>query len=157
ASPEWLDLARATPSAGRSRVFIERAYAVLATLPRPLLVAFAALGHHVMEARHLRGIQRRCAAAAAHDAGREPWRRAALVCGVASSLLYALMIWTIRYEGYDLLAQVPSELTAIGAPTRALWTALGWIYTALVAAFGFGLWRWAGRQRAVRILGGLML
>jgi hypothetical protein len=80
-----------------------------------------------------------------------------LLCGIASSVLYALMIWTIRYEGYDPISQVPSELTAIGAPTRTLWAQLGWIYTGLVAAFGFGLWRSAGRPRSVRILGGLFL
>ena len=45
------------------RIFIERAYAVLAGLPRPLLIGFAAFGHRIMEARHLRGIQRRCTAA----------------------------------------------------------------------------------------------
>jgi uncharacterized protein DUF998 len=80
-----------------------------------------------------------------------------LMCGIVSSVLYAVMIWAIRYDGYNPLSQVPSELTAIGAPTRALWAQLGWIYTGLVAAFGFGLWRSAGRQRSVRILGGLVL
>jgi Protein of unknown function (DUF998) len=79
------------------------------------------------------------------------------VCGIASSLLYAAMIWAIRYEGYNPVSQVPSELTAIGAPTRALWMRLGWIYTALVTAFGLGLWGSAGRNRAVRIVGGLIL
>jgi hypothetical protein len=65
ASSHWLDLARATPPAGHRRIFIERAYAALAKLPRPLLIAFAALGHLMMEARHLRGIQRRSTAASA--------------------------------------------------------------------------------------------
>jgi uncharacterized protein YndB with AHSA1/START domain len=65
ASSHWLDLARAKPPAGRRRIFIERAYAVLAMLPRPLLIAFATLGHRIMEARHLRGIQRRSTAALA--------------------------------------------------------------------------------------------
>jgi hypothetical protein len=67
------------------------------------------------------------------------------------------MIWAIRYEGYNPLSQVPSELTAIGAPTRTLWAQLGWIYTGLVTAFGLGLWRSARRQRYMRILGGLVL
>ncbi len=142
ASSHWLDLARAKPPAGHRRIFIERAYAALARLPRPLLIAFAALGHRVMEARHLRGIQRRSTAASAPRAvSGEAWRKALLVCGMASSLLYAAMIWTIRYEGYNPISQVPSELTAIGAPTQALWARLGWIYTMLVVAFGFGLWK----------------
>ncbi len=80
------------------RCFIERAYAALAMLPRPLLIAFATLGHQIMEVRHLRGIQRRSTAAPAERriTGDETWRQALLVCGVASSLLYALMIWVIR-------------------------------------------------------------
>jgi hypothetical protein len=87
----------------------------------------------------------------------EVWRKALLVCGVASSLLYALMIWGIRYDGYSPISQVPSELTAIGAPTRALWARLGWIYTVLVTAFGVGVWKSAGGGRALRIVGGLIL
>ena len=93
ASSHWLDLARAKPPAGHRRIFIERAYAALARLPRPMLIAFAALGHRVMEARHLRGIQRRSTAASAPRAvSGEAWRKALLVCGMASSLLYAAMI-----------------------------------------------------------------
>src|SRR5688572_32838218 len=71
-------------------------------------------------------------------------RKTLLVCGVASSLLYALMIWGIRYEGYSPISQVPSELTAIGAPTQGLWARLGWIYTVLITAFGIGAWQSAG-------------
>ena len=70
---------------------------------------------------------------------REAWHKALLFSGIASSLLYALMIWAIRYPGYSLLSQVPSELTAIGAPTQQLWAVLGPIYTLLVAAFGWGV------------------
>jgi hypothetical protein len=87
----------------------------------------------------------------------ETWRKALLVCGVASSLLYAAMIWGIRYEGYSPISQVPSELTAIGAPTQALWARLGWIYTVLITAFSIGVWKSAGGNRAVRIVGGLLL
>ena len=67
------------------------------------------------------------------------------------------MISAIRFEGYSLVSQVPSELTAIGAPTRTLWMWLGSAYTVLVAAFGWGVWQSAGVNRAVRIVGGLML
>lgn len=157
ASSRWIDLAGAQPAAGR-RIFIERAYAALAMLPRPLLIALAALGHRVMEARHLRGIQRRSVAVSAgHDVRHEAGRKALLVCGIVSSLLYGAMIWAIRYQGYSLVSQVPSELTAIGAPTRTLWASLGWIYTALVIAFGWGIRKSAGRNRTVRIVGGLIL
>ena len=67
------------------------------------------------------------------------------------------MIWAIRYDGYSLVSQVPSELTAIGASTERLWSLLGPIYTVLVTAFGWGVWQSAGRHRPVRIVGGLIL
>src|SRR4029450_7284069 len=111
-----------------------------------------------MEARHLHGIERQGAASLAEsDLSGETARKVLLVCGIVSSLLYGAMIWTIRYEGYSLISQVPSELTAIGAPTRSLWMWLGSIYTALVAAFGWGVWRSNGRNRAMRLMGGLIL
>jgi hypothetical protein len=159
ASPQWLARANATPPPGHQRFFIERAYAALAMLPRPLLIAFATLGHRIMDARHLRGIQHRSTAASAQRNGvsGETWRKALLVCGVASSLLYAAMIWGIRYEGYSPISQTPSELTAISAPTQALWARLGWIYTVLITAFGIGVWKSARGNRAVRIVGGLIL
>jgi hypothetical protein len=157
ASSHWVDRARTAPPDGHRRIFVERAYAALAMLPRPLLIGFATVGHRIMEARHLRGIQRRCVPAVAHDVHHDPWRKALLMCGIASSVLYAVMIWAIRYDGYNPLSQVPSELTAIGAPTRTLWAQLGWIYTGLAAGFGFGLWRLGARNRAVRIVGGLIL
>jgi Protein of unknown function (DUF998) len=97
------------------------------------------------------------AASAGRGLNLEASRRALLACGIASSLLYGAMIWTIRYEGYSLVSQVPSELTAIGAPTQRLWMLLGSIYTLLVIGFGWGVWQSAGRSRAVRMLGGLML
>ena len=158
ASSRWLNLARAQPPAGHRRIFIERVYALLARLPRALLIGLATSGHRIMEARHLRGIQRRCAGLPAGDQARhEPWRKPLLFCGLASSLLHALMIWAIRYEGYNPISQVPSELTAIGAPTQALWARLGWIYTVLVTAFGLGLWKSAGGNGPLRIVGGLIL
>jgi hypothetical protein len=86
-----------------------------------------------------------------------PLVRISLVCGIVSSLLYGAMIGAIRYEGYSLVSHVPSELTAIGAPTRSLWIWLGSLYTMLVAAFGWGVWKSAGRTRTVRVLGGLIL
>jgi hypothetical protein len=83
--------------------------------------------------------------------------KASLLCGIVSSLLYGAMIGAIRFEGYSRLAQAPSELTAIGAPTRTLWMLLGAVYTVLVTAFGWGVWKAAGRNRAQRVVGGLML
>ena len=84
-------------------------------------------------------------------------RKILLVCGIVSSLLYGAMIGSISDEGYSLVSRVPSELTAIGAPTRSLWLALGAIYTALIAAFGWGVWKSAGHHRVLRIVGSLIL
>jgi hypothetical protein len=158
ASSSWLDRAREKAADAHRRIFIKRAYAARAMPPRPLRIAVATLGHRIMEARHLRGIRRRSTAnSARHEPHHEAWRKVSLLCGIVSSLLYAAMIWLIRYEGYSPISQVPSELTAIGAPTQALWARLGWIYTALVTTFGLGLWKFAGGNRPVRIVGGVIL
>lgn len=82
---------------------------------------------------------------------------ALLVCGILSSVLYGTMLVAIRYEGYSAISQTPSELTAIGAPTRALWSVLGPLYDLLVAAFAVGVWRAAAGQRPLRIVAGLLL
>ena len=87
----------------------------------------------------------------------ESWRKALLVCGILSSLLYGAMIGAIGSEGYSRISQTPSELTAIGAPTRSLWMLVGAVYTVLVTAFGWGVWTSAGRDRALRIVGGLLV
>jgi hypothetical protein len=159
ASSQWIARASAPPPTDHQRFFIERAYAALAMLPHPLLIAFATLGHRIMEARHLRGIQRRSAAASAQRrrVSGDTWRKTLVVCGVVSSLLYASMIRGIRYEGYNPISQVLSELTAKGAPAQALRARLGWIYTVLITAFGIGVWRSAAGNRAVRIVGGFIL
>jgi hypothetical protein len=85
------------------------------------------------------------------------WRKPLLICGVVSSLLYGAMIGMIRFEGYSRISQVPSELTAIGAPTRPLWMLLGAAYTVLVTAFGWGVWKTAGGNRRLRVVGELLL
>jgi hypothetical protein len=87
----------------------------------------------------------------------QSWRKASLLSGIASSILFGLMVWTVRYDGYSLLSLVPGELTAIGAPTRELWVQLGWIYTGLVTVFGVGLWGSAAGNRRLRIVGALIL
>jgi hypothetical protein len=71
-------------------------------LPRRLLITFATFW---ATASWKRGI---CGASSAAALLRRPygtrsdeaWRKALLVCGIASSLLYALMIRGIRYERY---------------------------------------------------------
>lgn len=86
-------------------------------------------------------------------------RKVLLVSGILSSLLYVAMniIGAMRYEGYSSASQTVSELSAIGAPTRPLWVLLGAAYSLLVIAFGWGVWRSAGRNRSLRVVGGLMM
>ena len=82
-----------------------------------------------------------------------------LVCGILSSLLYATMLVLIplQWESYSSAAQTVSELSAIGAPTRSLWVPLGIVWTLLYAGFGWGVWRAAGHNRALRVVGGLII
>jgi hypothetical protein len=86
-------------------------------------------------------------------------RKSLLVCGILSSLLYVAMtiFVAMQWETYSSASQTISELSAIGAPTRSLWAVPGAIYTVLVTAFGWGVWKSAGRSRALRIAGGLIL
>jgi hypothetical protein len=57
-SPGWL--APPGPSVPPARrIFIERVYAMMARMPRPLMLLIAGFGHRIMLARHLRGIRRR--------------------------------------------------------------------------------------------------
>ncbi len=80
-----------------------------------------------------------------------------LVCGILASLLYIAMMGAIRYDGYNWVSQTLSELSAIGAPTRPLWFWLAWVYTALVMAFGWGVWKSADSNRPLRVVGALIL
>jgi len=86
-------------------------------------------------------------------------QQALLFCGILSSLLYVAMTVFIPmlYEGYNSVSQTISELSAIDAPTRTLWVLLGTVYTLLMIAFGWGIWKSAVNNRPLRIAGGLLL
>jgi hypothetical protein len=160
ASAHWLDLARVpSPVLGRRRIFIERVYAALAMLPRPLCITFATAGHRIMEARHLRGIQRRSTPSAEPAATVDRWRRALVSCGILASVLYVAMTLFVGllWEGYSVASNVPSELSAIGAPTRTLWIGLGTVYGVLMIAFGWIVWASAPPNRALRAVGALLM
>lgn len=58
-SDRWPTATHVSPASSHSPIFIERVYTVLARSPRPLKLAIAYLGHHLMESRMLRGIKRR--------------------------------------------------------------------------------------------------
>jgi hypothetical protein len=81
-----------------------------------------------------------------------------LVAGILSSFLYLAMnivvpaLWT----DYHSASQTISELSAVGAPTRPVWVWLGILYTLLVCAFGWGIWKAGNQNRTLRIAGGLI-
>lgn len=85
-------------------------------------------------------------------------RKILLTCGILSSLLYVVMniVAAMRYEGYSSVSQTVSELSAIGSPTRSLWVSLGYVYTLLIIAFGWGVWRSSEGNRPLRVVGGLI-
>jgi CubicO group peptidase (beta-lactamase class C family) len=85
-------------------------------------------------------------------------RKMSLAGGILSSLLYAAMTVFVatQWKGYSSASQVISELSAIGAPTRSLWLLSGAVHTVLVTAFGWSVFKSAGRSRALRAVGGLI-
>ena len=85
-------------------------------------------------------------------------RKTSLICGVLASLLYAGtdLLAGMLWEGYSFTDQAVSELSAIGAPTRALVVPLYVAHDVLMIAFGFGVWG-ASRKRSQRIIGGLLI
>jgi hypothetical protein len=86
-------------------------------------------------------------------------RRLLLQCGIAASLLYVVMnvVVPMRWPAYRSFSQTVSELSAIDAPTRALWTPLGIAYTALMIAFGAGVVVSSRGRFAVRASGHLLV
>ena len=86
-------------------------------------------------------------------------RKALLLCGILSSPLYVAMTVFIamQWEGYDSASQTISELSAIDAPTRSIWVLPGALYTVLITAFGWGVWKSANGRPALRRVGGLIV
>jgi hypothetical protein len=70
-------------------------------------------------------------------------RKTFLACGALSSLVYigADLTAAYAYPAYhSFMAQAVSELTAIGAPSKALVAPIFIVYDLLVIAFAVGLW-----------------
>ena len=89
----------------------------------------------------------------------ERWRQALLACGILAPVLYVAMTLFVGllWEGYSVVSRVPSELSAIGAPTRPLWIWLGMVYAVLMIAFGWIVWTSAPPNRALRVAGALLM
>jgi len=87
-------------------------------------------------------------------------RQALLACGIVSSLLWPIVsqvsaAWL--WPGYSSFSQTISELTSVGAPTRPPMLVEGALYSALLVAFGIGVWQSAPANRALRVTGALLL
>jgi hypothetical protein len=82
-----------------------------------------------------------------------------LSCGISSSILYVAinLIVANQWRGYSYAPQVVSELSAVGAPTRFLWTILSTPYTFLMIAFGWGVLRAAAKNARLRVVGKLLI
>lgn len=93
-----------------------------------------------------------------HPASAERFRRFLLGCGVVAPVLYLAMTLLVGllWEGYSVVDGVPSELAAIGAPTRPLWIRLGVLYAILMVGFGWGVWK-SAPNRALRTVGALLI
>jgi hypothetical protein len=85
--------------------------------------------------------------------------RLLLWTGVLSSVVYvaADVLGAMRWPGYDPLSQTISELSAIGAPSRPLWGAFGFVYDLLLVTFGVLVCQGARGRRAVRVIGAALI
>ncbi len=76
-----------------------------------------------------------------------------LGCGIAYPVTYVVandVIAAARYPGYSRTDQAVSELSAAGAPTRRFLVRMLPVFTGLTVAYGIGVWKAAGRRRALR-------
>ena len=85
-------------------------------------------------------------------------RKLLLICGILSPVLYALadVLSGMQWEGYSFRDQTISELGAIGAPSRPLFSILLFVVYGLMVAFGVGIWKAAEGKRRVQVVGGLI-
>jgi hypothetical protein len=87
-------------------------------------------------------------------------RTVLIASGIAAAVWWVAIdvVGSLRYPGYSYVDQTISELSAIGAPTRTfMMTVSGIPYLVLMIAFGVGVWIVAGRTRAGRVVGALLI
>ncbi len=85
-------------------------------------------------------------------------RKALLSCGIAAAVIFILInLSGAAWPGYNFITQSISDLSAIGAPTRAAAYPLTIIYGVLMTAFGIGIWLLAHGKTAMRMTAALVL
>jgi hypothetical protein len=83
-----------------------------------------------------------------------------LGCGIVYAASYVVAndaVATASYSGYRRWDQAVSELSAKGADSRPFLVAMLPVWTALMIAFGVGIWRSAHDRRALEVTSGLMV
>lgn len=81
--------------------------------------------------------------------------QACLACGVLYAVTWIVandVIAASMQPGYSRLDQAVSELSATGAPAAGFLRATLPVFTALILAFGTGVWRAAGEDRRLRVV-----
>jgi hypothetical protein len=94
------------------------------------------------------------------ESGRVGAQKALLACGVIYAVAYPIIndaIAATLYDGYSRIDHAVSELSATGAPTHTLLTAVGPLFSLLLIGFGLGMWRSANGKRSLRRAGSLMV
>jgi hypothetical protein len=88
-------------------------------------------------------------------------RKALLGAGFLSSLLYVVatdVVAASLWDNYSRTGEMVSKLFAVGSPARpVLLVLVGGVYTVLTIAFGMGIWLSAGRNRALRVTGAILI
>ena len=86
-------------------------------------------------------------------------RRIMLLCGILSPILYAVadILAGLQWESYSFRDQTISELGAIGAPSRQLFSALLIPTYLLFIAFAVGVWQSAEGKQKLKIAAGLLI
>ena len=86
-------------------------------------------------------------------------RRVLLLCGVVAPLLYAAAdtLAGLSWEGYSFRDQTISELGAIGAPSRPLFSTLLVLVYLLFTAFGAGVWKTRRNTHGLQWAGALLI
>jgi hypothetical protein len=86
-------------------------------------------------------------------------KRALLACGIGSPVVYvaANVVGALRGGGYSSVNQSVSEQTAIDAPSRPVALPLFVASDVLAPGFGSGVVVSAGRNRPLRVAGGLLV
>ena len=86
-------------------------------------------------------------------------QKSLLSCGIIAMLWYAVIniIVALQYPGYNAASQTVSELSAINAPTRAIWLVLCLFYSLFFISFGAGILLSANQNPKLRFVAAVII